>query len=313
VGTLSKRKGGRGGAEFDVEAALDELYGTPPSGFVARRGELMAAARTAGRAEDARRIAAARRPTLAAWTANLLLRSQPAESRRFLELGEALREAYRSLDAAEVGELSKQRRTIVAALSRQAAQLARESGHRLSDSVQQDVEATLRAVLADAQAAEEWARGRLVTALTPPSDFPGAIAATGRAEPEAPPAEAVPRSAPTRAKDEVAERRRRRQEQLEQAREAADEAARELRDKRAEQADADVVLQRARTRHDRAQQEVEAAERQLRQAREQLEPAERERQEAEERSRAAADALARAERAARETAREVKRLGARRT
>ena len=309
MGTLNKRKAGRDGAEPEVEAALDELYVTPPAGFVARREELAAAARTAGRADDARRIRAARRPTLAAWAANLLLRSRPEESLRFLELGRALREAYRTLDTAGVNELSEQRRRVVTALSRQAAQLAREAGQRLSDTVQQDVEATLRAVLADQDAADRWAGGRLEAALTPPSDFPVGTAPAADAPREVSrPATRTSPTARTRAADELAERRRRRQERLDQARRAAEETARRLDDGRAEQADADAALGRARDRHDRSRQQVTAAEEELHRAREELRQADREQREAEERSRTAAEALTRAEREAREAARELKRL-----
>ncbi len=160
----------------DVEGLVDELYATPPSDFVSRR-ELVAEAKADGRVEDARLIHAARRPSLAAWAANLLLLSQPAESQRFLELGRTLREAYRTLDADGMKELSDQRSSIVSALSQQAVALAREAGHRLSDAAQQDVASTLRAVLADQDAADRWAAGRLEMALTPPTDFPSGIAA----------------------------------------------------------------------------------------------------------------------------------------
>ncbi len=188
-----RRKGGRrreadgqdGGA---VEEVLDELYAMPPSGFVSHREERAAAARTAGRKEDARRIHAARRPTLAAWAANLLARSRPEETRRFLELGQALREAHRTLDAAGLRELSAQRRHIVSVLSGQAARLAGEAGQRLSQAARREVESTLRAVLADPDAADRWAGARLVVSLTPPSDFTADVA----------PAEAAPR-APSRA------------------------------------------------------------------------------------------------------------------
>ncbi|MEU1710439.1 hypothetical protein ABZ478_34710 [Streptomyces sp. NPDC005706] len=162
---LNARSNRRGGAGQDVEAVLDELYTTPPSDFVARRETAAAVAKAAGRVDDARRIHAARRPTLAAWAANLLLRSQPEESQQFLHLGQALREAYRALDADGLKDLFAQRRRVVSALSRQTAQLAREAGHPLSESVQQDLEATLRAVLANPDAADQWAVGRLVNAL----------------------------------------------------------------------------------------------------------------------------------------------------
>lgn len=316
MGTLNKRKGTRDGREADVAAALDELYITPPAGFVARREEMAAAAKADGRVEDARRIRAARRPTLAAWTANLLLRSQPEESRRLLELGPALREAYRTLDPTGISELSEQRRRMVSALSRQAVQLARQAGHEVSAAVQQDVEATLRAVLADPEAADQWAGGRLTGALTPPSDFPTA-GGTGTAPPSGTRPKptrptAPPPSAGTPATDELAERRRRRQEQLDQARRDAEQAAQRLRDRHAEKAEADAAVQQASDLHDQAEQKVSAAEEQLRQARQELRRADDEQQQAEQRSRASADALARAEREAREAAQAVKRLTTRR-
>ncbi|EDY54618.1 MULTISPECIES: hypothetical protein [Streptomyces] len=309
---VSRRKGAKTGTERDVEAVLDDLYTTPPADFVARREELAAAAKAAGHVDDARRIHAARRPTLAAWAANLLLRSQPQESRQFLELGQALREAYRTLDAVGINELSEQRRRIVAALSGQAAQLAQEAGHRLSDQVRQDVESTLRAVLTDPDAADRWAGGRLEGALTPPSDFPGTAPPTGAAH--KPRRETTPRpSARTRGKNELAERRRQREERLDHARTTAEEAARRLRDARTEEAEAEAARQQARDRHDQARQEVSAAEQQLQQARQELQRADRGEQEAEERSHAAADAHARARQEAREAEREVKRLTSRKT
>ncbi|MGW1780768.1 hypothetical protein ACWCQQ_16720 [Streptomyces sp. NPDC002143] len=301
------RKGVRRGAEHDVERLLDELHTTPPSDFVARREQLAAAAKADGRPEDARRIRAARRPTLAAWAANLLLRSRPQESRRFLELGRALREAYRALDADGIKELSGQRRNVVSALSRQASDLALEAGHRLSDAARQDVESTLRAVLADEDAADRWAAGRLESALTPPADFPAA-AASAAGGPRKPAHVTPPPSSRSRTKDELAERRRQRQEQLGAARRAAGAADRRLRDLRAEQVDADEVLHQAHDRHDRAGRQLSAAEEQLRQAREEVELASREEGEAGERRRAAAAAVARVERVAQDAALEVERL-----
>jgi DNA repair exonuclease SbcCD ATPase subunit len=302
------RRRSRGGEVDDVEAVLDELYGTPPSDFVARRETLAAAARTAGRAEDARRIHGARRPTLAAWAANLLLRSQPEESRQFLELGEALREAYHTLDADGLKDLSAQRRRVVSALSRQAAQMALEAGYRLSESVQQDVEATLRAVLADQDAADRWAAGRLISALTPPSDFrPGTAAPVARSASRGRPA---PVKRARAEEDELAEGRRARQERLARAREEAEAAEERLREERARRADADSELQRARERTEEARRRMSAAEEQLRQARQDCRQAETDRQEAEKHSRSAAEALARAERDARERAQYVRRLSA---
>ncbi|WTX91914.1 hypothetical protein OG440_35615 [Streptomyces sp. NBC_00637] len=298
----------RPAAGHELERMLDELYATAPSDFVSRRERLAAEARRDGRGDDARRIHAARRPTLAAWAANLLLRSQPAESERFLELGRALREAYRTLDADGIRELSEQRRGVVAALSRQAAELAREAGHVLSGAARQDVESTLRAVLADEDAARRWATGRLESVLTPPADFPSrgtAAAAPSRGASRRAPA---PPDTSSRAKDELAERRRERRGQLGRARRSAEAADRRVRELGAGRADADTALRRARERQDRAREHVSAAEERLREARQELRGAEQERQEAEERLRTVAEAVDEAERAARDAAREVARL-----
>ncbi|MEU1181177.1 hypothetical protein ABZ464_26735 [Streptomyces sp. NPDC005820] len=283
----------------DVEAVLDGLYTTPPAGFVARREELAMAARTAGRAEDARRIHEARRPTLAAWAANLLLRSQPEESHRFLELGQALRTAHRELDPAGVRELSAQRRTIVAALTRRTSDLARDAGQRLSAAVLTEVTATLQAVLADPDAADRWATGRLHSALVPPSGFPSGPVREGavRSRPPHPPR--------TDRTDELARRRR---ERLTRARREAEAAARKLDDRRADHTDAETAVEQARDRRGRAQREVDEAEESLRRAREALRTAADEEQRADERHRTTADALARADREARRTSREAERL-----
>ncbi|CAL9342875.1 hypothetical protein [Streptomyces sp. enrichment culture] len=317
-----QRKGGRrgeaGGQEAEtVEEVLDELYTTSPSAFVARREERAAAARTAGRKEDARRIHAARRPTLAAWAANLLARARPEETRRFLELGQALRQAHRTLDPAGLKELSAQRRRIVAALSRQAAQLAGEAGHRLSQAAQREVESTLRAVLADPDAADAWAQGRLEVSLTPPSAFPSGTAATeepSRAAPEpeqAPRAKSTRATPRTRAKDELAERRRKRQEELARAEREADRAERHLRDARAEQAEAQESLRAADDELAHARETVTAAEERLRAAHEDRDRVEQNRREAEERDRTTAHTVAEAEREARASTRKVVRLGGR--
>ncbi|WP_329473662.1 hypothetical protein OIE75_38295 [Streptomyces sp. NBC_01723] len=305
-------QGGKAGAPDtgSVESVLDELYATPPPDFVSRREERAAAARTDGRKEDARLIHAARRPTLAAWAANLLARSQPEESRRFLELGQSLREAHRTLDAAGLRELSAQRRRIVAALSRQAAHLADEAGHRLSQGAQREVESTLRAVLADQDAADRWSGGRLEVALTPPSEFPSDTSPAAPATPAPAKPAPAPRKEPagTGAKDELAERRRKRQEELARAEQEAERAAEQLRDAQARQADAETLLRRADGEHDRAREAVSAAEDELRTAREDLDRTGRERRDAEEAARTARKSATGAEREARAAARRVDRL-----
>ncbi|TWD29405.1 hypothetical protein FB570_101326 [Streptomyces sp. T12] len=307
---IMRREDGRAGPVEDVEAVLDELYALPPSDFVARREEHAAAARTGRRAEDARRIHAARRPTLAAWAANLLRRSRPDEARQFLELGQALREAYATLDPSGLKELSAQRRRIVSELSRQAAQLARTAGHPLSDAVQRDVETTLRAVLADREAAAVWDAGRVESVLTPPSEFgtEAVAAAPVRREPAPTRTSRAEPAAARRRKDEAAERRRaEREERAARAREEAQAAQARLAERRDAREEAGVRLERAGEREREAGERVAELEEQLRRARTERERTRTERAEAQERDDAAADALAGAEREAAAAARRAGR------
>jgi hypothetical protein len=284
----------------------------PPSGFVARRGELAAELKQAGDAAGARTVRGARRPTLAAFAANLLARSKPAETARFLELGRALREAHSTIDPGRLRELSRQQWRVIGALSAEAARLAEESGQRLSDTVRREVESTLRAALADPDAADRWAGGRLETALTPPAGLsaladaappaPGPRAAT-KPDAKKPAARAAAKAAKesekeSAEKDELAERRRIRQERLDRAREKAEAAERTARERREEHTAAEAALAEARERREQARQARDAAERRAAEAREALADADRAHDCAEHREHTAAEALDRADRAA---------------
>ncbi|MCM3302478.1 hypothetical protein M4D73_30390 [Streptomyces pseudogriseolus] len=301
-----RREDGRSAPGDDVEAVLDELYALPPSDFVARREERAARARTRRRAQDARRIHAARRPTLAGWAANLLRRSRPDEARRFLELGRALREAYATLDPGGLKELSAQWRRIVSEMSRQAAALAREAGHPLSDAVLRDVETTLRAVLADPEAAAVWEAGRVEGVLTPPSEFgaEAAAAAPARREPPAPARTPRGDTAAARRKDTAAERRRAElTERAARAREERRAAEARLGERRAAREEAAAALAEAGEREREAGERVAALEEQLDRARTERERARSGLGEARERDRTAARDLAGAEREAAAAAR----------
>ncbi|MFE3020693.1 hypothetical protein [Streptomyces sp. NPDC059256] len=148
----------------DVDQITAELYGMKPSEFIAARDAYAAQARAAGDKQTARRITELRRPTLAAWAANLLARNDSDETERFLRLGQALREAHRTLDPARLRELSHQQHQVITTLARSAVTLAEEAGQPVTEGVHQEVERTLRAVLADPATAEAWAAGCLVKA-----------------------------------------------------------------------------------------------------------------------------------------------------
>ncbi|WP_208880893.1 hypothetical protein [Streptomyces armeniacus] len=164
---------------MELDAVADELYGLPPRDFTAARDRRAKEARSAGDGELAARIRGLRRPTLAAWASNLLVREAPGETGPLLRLGQALRNAHQELDGAQLRELSARQHQVISALARQAAELAEREGQRLGEAARREVEQTLHAALADPDAGEEWARGRLAKPLTATVGFPGVAAETG--------------------------------------------------------------------------------------------------------------------------------------
>ena len=226
----------------DDDARLDEvaaeLLSLPPARFTAARAERAAAAGPLGR-----RIAKLRKPTVAAWAVNLLVRDgQLGEA---VELSRALHEAQDDLDAAELGRLGRQRRQLVAALARRAAELAADAGTPLSPAMKDAVEKTVNAAVVDETAAAAVLTGRLVSAIDlADRDADGLSAAVAGSVPDAVPAPA--------ARDDLAARR---------ARKAAERAVREAERARAdaerERAAADRRLDTARERADRVHERVD--------------------------------------------------------
>ncbi|MEU9791300.1 hypothetical protein AB0E27_11860 [Streptomyces sparsogenes] len=289
---------------MDLDAVADELYGLPPGDFTPARDARIKAARGAGDRKLAEQIRRLRRPTQAAWASNLLVREQPEEVRRLVELGEALRQAHRELDGEQLRQLSAQQHQLTFALARQAGELTAQAGRRISEATRQEVQDTLHAVLADPQAAEQWAKGRLTKPLSAPVGFP------------APPRQPAPAPAADRAEPagEVADldaartRRREQQERLQRARQQAAEAERELHDREGELAAAEEKQRRAEEEQQQAEQRVSDLSRQL-------DGAERERQRAREVARKAGDhardvnrAVRGARRRARDSAAHVRKL-----
>ena len=76
-----------------VSVELDDLYGVPLDRFVPERAALVRALRSAGEREQASAVAALRKPSVAAWAVNQLVRTRRAEVDGLLRAGDALREA----------------------------------------------------------------------------------------------------------------------------------------------------------------------------------------------------------------------------
>ncbi|MCE3554302.1 hypothetical protein LWC33_22960, partial [Pseudonocardia sp. RS11V-5] len=152
--------------EERVEAAADELYGVAPDDFVPVRDELVAEAKEAGDKEAAKAIGRFRRPTQAAWLANLLARERGDQLDALLDLAEELSSAQRTLDGVQLRHLSAQRSKLVGAMAREARRLAAEDGHRVTESVEKDLRGILEAALADEEVADEVRSGRLTRTVS---------------------------------------------------------------------------------------------------------------------------------------------------
>jgi hypothetical protein len=273
---------------MDVDAVIDRLVTTAPGDFTAARDEQVAAARAAGDGQAVSRLRALRRPTLAAWACNLLVRQQVGETRQFLELGEQLRRAYEDLDPEAMRALGAQQGQVISALARQAARLAREAGGRISDTVLREIESTLRAALTDPDAAQQLAEGRLHTALTPPASLPtpgphrdggrsrgdrtdgagGADQAGGTARGDTAAAKSPTRGGRAdRAREREQVRVRAREERRAAAQERADAAQHRLQQAQEELEAAGTEVEDARAAHDHARQELADLEQQLEDAR----------------------------------------------
>ncbi|MGW0466692.1 hypothetical protein ACWDX6_15625 [Streptomyces sp. NPDC003027] len=270
--------------DVDVEAVASELYGLVPAEFTAARNSHVARAREAGDAEAARRIGGLRKPTLGAWASTLLVRHRPEETEQLLRLGHALREAHRNLDGARLRELGHRQHAVLAALARQARDLAAEAGQPVGDGVVREVEEILRTVLTDERVAGQWATGVLERApaasvgfiglepgptavLTPPKS--GGTTAR-KDQPEVREQERRDREKRDREKEErekqrkeaVAAARReteRRDRELRKAEEARDGAGRRLAQAEDRLADLERRRREAERSRDQAREDAEAA------------------------------------------------------
>ncbi|GAP45786.1 hypothetical protein [Streptomyces azureus] len=289
---------------MDFDAVADELYALRPEEFTAARASAVAAARTAGDRELAERIGTLRKPSLAAWASNLLVRSRPGDVEPLLRLGEGLRHAHHALDRTQLRELSRQQHALIRALSAQVRQLAAEAGHPIGESVQREVENTLHAVLADPEAARAWASGRLAKPLSAAVGFPAVTqsALTGSATTQRGTSVTTVPSRPDR---KAGEQQRRR---LAQARRDVEAAERELRALKDEAAAAGQAAEEAKQQVDRLQRRVDELAEELARTREEHQQARFAERSARERARTADRRVREADRKAATAAAQLERL-----
>lgn len=243
-----------------IDAAAEELYGAPLSGFTAARKRLADALKAAGSKAAASAVTKLPRPAMSAWVVNQLWREARADLDALLDAGARVRDGER-------GALEDQRAALARLRARAAAVLAADT-HAASPATLQRVATTLQAL----SALGTWdpdRPGRLIGDRDPPGfdvmlgailDAPPPRAAA--AADKAAPATAAPRAAPKA--DEHAAARKAAADQAARARVRAAEQAlleraiegqqrvvvqrtADLANARAEVAAAEAALARART------------------------------------------------------------------
>jgi hypothetical protein len=240
---------------------LDDLYGLPLDRFVPERASLVRELRSGGDRKEAAVVAALRKPSVAAWAVNQLVRTQRREVDALYAAGDALREVQAgvldgSADARDLRSAAEQERQAVDALVATARGLLTSGGQELTATTLERVTETLHAAALDDEARREVSGGRLVrelrhvglgAGLGAGSGAGGSATPAGRARPAKPTTAARSRSAkpargPRAAKAEAeaegltprerkaaeAAERREREEARRQARAVERDAAREV-------------------------------------------------------------------------------------
>ena len=150
--------------------AGEELYGLPLEEFIAQRAALAKSLRAEGRRDDAKVVAALRKPSVAGWAVNQLIRTRAAEIARLFSAGDQMRSVQDGLLAgktqpAALREAAAAERVARDELVEIARGLLSGGGHELSGSTLSRVDETLHAASLDPDARAELADGCLVKEL----------------------------------------------------------------------------------------------------------------------------------------------------
>lgn len=149
--------------EPDLLAIADELYALPLAEFTPARD---ARAKELKGTDVAARVKALKKPSVAAWVVDLLVRRDAEQVEQVLAVGSRLREAQEGMAADRLRELTRQRRQLTAAVTQQARSLAHEERVKVTQSVTEQVEATLTAAMVDERCGQAVRSGLLVAALS---------------------------------------------------------------------------------------------------------------------------------------------------
>ena len=120
------------------------LFAVPPAEFTKERDALVRELREKGKADEAKEVAALRKPTAALWIANQLARLAPDEVKALIHATERLRKGD------DLREAMRQQREALAKLADAAGRAALEAGTQPSLALQRRVQNTVQAAAATA-------------------------------------------------------------------------------------------------------------------------------------------------------------------
>ncbi len=226
-----------------------DLYGLPLDRFVPERDALAKALRKEGRREEAAEVAALRKPSVAAWAVNQVIRTQGRAVAALFGAGDALQEAHSQLldgrgDGKALREALGHEREAVIDLAEKARGLLSSEGHELTQTTFDRVSETLHAAALEPDARAQVKDGCLHRELRH-IGVGASGEASGPSEPRRPTSRAGAR-ARTHDDQERAKRRAAARKAEADARRQAERAAREL--------------QSAEQRRDRAAESLRGAE-----------------------------------------------------
>ena len=143
-----------------------DLYGLALDRFVAERGAVAKALRAEDRRDEAAEVASLRKPSIAAWAVNQLIRTQGRAVQALFDAGDALRGAQADLlagsgDGRTLRAAGDRERGAVDDLVAAARGLLTSEGYELSAAVVERVSDTLHAAALDERAREQVREGCL--------------------------------------------------------------------------------------------------------------------------------------------------------
>lgn len=244
----------------DEAEVADELFGAPRDEFLPIRSRRAAEAKADGDADLARRIAALRKPTVAAWLVNQLVRQHPEDVTDLDHLATELADAHRHGSGDRLREAGQARRELLRRLEKRVRDVARDTGVRLSDDAATQIATTFQVALINPAALRAVRGGRLSAAIGLDEEvldqWPSADTRRPRPKPKPAPEPREPEPEPD---PELVAEWEHAQELVREAAEARSVAERHLTKAQKVAARTERALAEAKAAHDKARQSHQEA------------------------------------------------------